>query len=481
MATDPQLIRDILAARGQVRGGGQARGVGRPIPQFRAPAGSGLAPTGGGITPTPYTPIARANLAFPATTSTAVQPFTGVGAATGRAPLAIGPGSGIIGAGTGRPPIPLGSGGGLGAPGVVTGGAPLSPYAGPVAAGAQVAPVAGAGAGGAGTAAGAASTAASAGRGAGLLGGLGGAGRALLTRGVGGPASIGAALGGFSAGMANEGTHPATAIPVIGGLADTSGDSTWDQFREGMAFGGPTMGALNVARSGLRDLFGMGGGGGGDEGPEPPRGIHRVLAGFDQAAESGFLDPGTRDQYAGYYNLLLTSAGENNQENRDAAAEQALALVMQDAQAGMANNLNANAPGQIEPVSPEDILAQQAQVAAIVQPYTDAMSANAAARNQMLQGMVGELPGEYQGLMGTALAGQGLAQQQLIQAYGAQSALIPQTLAFDQMMQERQSIAAQLQQQALQAQINPPDPTAGGELDLAALMAGAGAGATPTG
>lgn len=301
----------------------------------------------------------------------------------------------------------------------------------------------------------------------GLGGGLAGAGRALMTRSVGGPVALGLMAGQVSAGMANEGTHPYTNIPIIGGLADTSGDSAWDQAREGLAATANPLGALAFMGHGALQsmgLFGGGGDGGSDE-PEPKEGIHRVLGAFDQAASSGMLDPALRTQYAAYYNMLLEVGGGNSKENRQAASDAVLAKLMEDATAGM----GVMGQQQTGP-TPADILAQQAQVAAIVQPYTDAMSSNAAARNQSLQGMVGDLPQEFQGVMGAATSGQGLAQQQLIQALGAQAAMVPHTLSFEAMQQERQGIAAQIQQQAIQDQLNPPTAAAPG-LSLDALLA----------
>jgi hypothetical protein len=268
--------------------------------------------------------------------------------------------------------------------------------------------------------------------------------------------------------MANEGTHPYTNIPGIGGLADTSGDSISDQFREGMAFGGPVPGLLNVGIGGLQNLFG-GGGGGGDDQTETPQGIHKMLAVFDEASGAGMIDPTLRDQYAAYYNMLLTTGGENSPENREAAAQAVMAKITEDAMMGMQQTQQ---PAQ---VTPQDILAQQAQVAAIVQPYTDAMAGNAAARNQLSRNMLGDLPESFQGVMGASLAGQGLAQNQMINALGAQAAMVPQTLAFEQMMQQDQAIAQQIRQQAIQGVINPPQTAAPG-LDLNALLGAQAAG-----
>lgn len=303
--------------------------------------------------------------------------------------------------------------------------------------------------------------------------GIGGGPAAAVAAGVAGGAANASALDRGKAGLVGDLLN----IDAPGPL-DTSGDSIKDQFVEGMQFGGPVAGAVNVGIGGLQNLglFGGGGGdgdGGGDSEPKPPTGRERVSASFDAAAQSGLVDPAMKDQLLGYYSVLAQIGG-SNKAAADEAAAQVQGIIAELAAGGIGSVGQQQGMGFGEPVTPEEVLAQQAYVANVIQPFTDAMRENQAARTGVLQNMVGSLPGEYQDPIAASLLSQGLANDSLINAYGAQAAMAPQTAAWEAMNQQRQGIADQLLSQGVNAALYPPQPQqsgGGGGLTLDDLLA----------
>lgn len=182
-----------------------------------------------------------------------------------------------------------------------------------------------------------------------------------------------------------------------------------------------------------------------------------------KAVEAGLLPPGTTpDKYLGYYNVLK-SMGDGSPESNAAIEAQVNELINQDMNSGGG-------------VSPQDMLTQQAYVAKTIQPMMESLQANNATRTGALMDLVNTLPQEYQQLTRVGLADQALANDALISAYAAQAALAPQSAAIEQGIQQSQSIANQLQQQAISNLLYPPTPATSSSDSLSALLAQQGGG-----
>lgn len=310
---------------------------------------------------------------------------------------------------------------------------------------------------------------------------LSGSGATAGGAGVGGAAGTGAAAGGLPllpalAGGAAVGLGGAFALDQTGA---TGGNSMSDQFIEGAAIGGGAGLGAGLATGGLPALFTVpagaliGGAGnvlqghfGGENVDDPVMATPRanLIMAIKEAEDGGLVPEGSNDTYMAYYELLVSQA-ENPDDTaiQEAAAQQVAGLMAQDAEAALM------APP--EPTA-EDIMAQQAYVANVIQPYTDRAMQNNAMRSDVLMGMVDQLPTDQRDMMRANIANLGLANDALINAYAAQAAMAPQTMAFEEMQAQQDAIAAQIQQAAIQAQLDAYYGTGSGAAtdDISALL-----------
>lgn len=156
------------------------------------------------------------------------------------------------------------------------------------------------------------------------------------------------------------------------------------------------------------------------------------------------IDPGTAAQYDRYYKVLTSIDG--SKDGRTKARQTIANLVLQQVAQQQTNPIHS--------LSPTEIAAMQAQTAKFLQPYTDETLSTARMAAQNTLANLSKVPEAYRGVLSTGAMNQLAASTRLANAYAAQAQLAPQAAALQQQQSQQMSLAAQIQQQALAAQLS---------------------------
>lgn len=246
-------------------------------------------------------------------------------------------------------------------------------------------------------------------------------------------------------------------------------NSNLEQGLQGFAQGAGAGAAIGSVVPGIGTGLGalLGGAGGGtiailanvfggqeDERDDTPSG-QEILA---RAINTARIDPAIADQIVTTYETQMALLEGLEGEELEAAEAQIL-----DATGQMVLQAIGQQPAQ--QFDSTNALALQAMAAQTFAPLADQINQSTALYADAMEGVIPNLPADYQGPARAMLANEQATGNKLAAAYMAQAQVIPTVNRLTQYQQDYNGLANQLFQQALQQQINPPQQ----QVDLASL------------